>query len=218
MAAINQTSIEHLLLYAWIARIVERATLSIVVLLMAILLTIVLWKKIQSIDFSIAREEGQVSASVTFAMPVFLLLAVILFSYISFSHPISVKHDNSAVTSVVVANSKIDSSDPTTTFSVVGFSPSEDERLEASMALNALTKVSQDLQRLFQQGSFPTELKEHVERLSRIERALFSVKHQLAESGFTRDEISTCRAAISSNQSLSSRCQLYKQFTKGELE
>lgn len=218
METINQTGTEHLLLYTWIARMVERATLSVVIISMALLLTIILWKKIQSIDFSIAREEGQISASVTFAMPVFLLLTVILFAYISFSHPISVKHENSEVPGAVAEKGEDVSSGPADGFVLIGFAPSEDERLEASMALNALTKVSQDMQRALQQGSDATELKEQVARLSRIERALFAVKHQMAESGFTRDEINACRAAISSNQDLSPRCQLYKQFTKGELE
>lgn len=218
MDTINQTGADQLLLYTWIARMVERATLSIAIVLMALLLTIILWKKIQSIDFSIAREEGQISTSVTFAMPVFLLLTLILFAYISFSHPISVTRENSELAGAMHENGEVGSSRPSSKFVTVGFTPSEDERLDASMALNALTKVSQDLQRALQQGSVSTELNGYIARLSRIDRALFTFKAQMAESGFTRDEITACRAAINLNHDLSPRCQLYEQFTKGELE
>ncbi|MCH2163114.1 MAG: hypothetical protein MK098_00445 [Marinovum sp.] len=183
---------------------------------MALMLTVVLWKKIQSIDFSIAREEGQISASVTFAMPVFLLLTVILFAFISFSHPIQVEWKSGNVAAGADAPTEVASG--TNEFKVVGYSPSEDEQLQTALALNALTSVSRQLQQFAVQQTVDDELALHIERLARVDRALFSTKNQLAESGFTRNQITGCRADISSGAVLSPTCDRYKQMTKGELE
>lgn len=219
MDGISASDPDTLLLYTWLARVVERATLSLVIVSMALILTVVLWKKIQSIDFSVAREEGQISASITFAMPVFLLLTVILFAFISFSHPIQVewKSGNVAVGDSVPTEV---AGEPNggTEVKVVGYSPSEDEQLQNALALNALTSVSRQLQQFVAQQTIDEELARHIERLARVERALFSTKKQMAESGFTRDQITECRAAISSGEVLSPTCDRYKQMTRGELE
>ena len=152
-------------------------------------------------------------------MPVFLLLTVILFAFISFSHTIQVEWKSGNVAAGADAPTKIASgTNGSNEFKVVGYSPSEDEQLQTALALNALTNVSRQLQQFAVQHTVDYELAQHIERLARVDRALFSTKNQLAESGFTRDQITGCRADISSGAVLSPTCDRYKQMTKGEIE
>jgi len=70
-------------------RIAERALIVMIVLVATIYLMIALSRKIQKIKLDFDTSAGAAKASITVAMPVFLLLVLIIFSYVAFSTPVS---------------------------------------------------------------------------------------------------------------------------------
>lgn len=73
---------------AVLARLSERLVLLIVVVAVSLLLMAVLWKRYQKLAVSAQQGEQALQMQITFAMPVFLLLGLGLFSWVAFSHPI----------------------------------------------------------------------------------------------------------------------------------
>lgn len=226
MDILSQVQQQSLLTYTWLIRIAERMTISLVVVLVALLLTALMWKQAQKIDLAILREEGEFRSSVTFAMPVFLLLAIILFSYVSFSHPISVDFGSTNVQEQQTAN--VDGNDgesratvvgvPSGQVTLVGYSPADDETLKVVLALNALIEVERQLQASLIEGGEISSIGDQISRISRITRALFSHGFKLTDSGFPREKITECRAAIAGGAQLDSTCLLYQQMTRDSLQ
>ena len=71
-------------------RIGERIVLSLVVVLVALVVTAGFWRSIQKIDFQFGQDKISGAANVVLATPVFALLALIGFAWVSFSNPIAV--------------------------------------------------------------------------------------------------------------------------------
>lgn len=70
-------------------RIGERLALSLVVVVVALTVTLGFWRSIQRVDFNLGDKLGG-SARLVLATPVFALLALIGFAWVSFSNPITV--------------------------------------------------------------------------------------------------------------------------------
>lgn len=70
-------------------RIVERLTLTAVVLLVSAIVMVAFWRSVQRLDIEKAGSLG-LSGSVMFSTPVFVLLTLVGYAYVSLSHPISV--------------------------------------------------------------------------------------------------------------------------------
>lgn len=70
-------------------RIAERLTLSVVVLIIAIVVMVGFWRSVQKLDVAEGGKLG-IGGSFVFSTPVFVLLAIIGYAYVSLSHPISV--------------------------------------------------------------------------------------------------------------------------------
>lgn len=79
---------DEMFLYSWLSRISERLILSSIVITISIILIIAFWKSLQKIDFDIKSESNSIRANMVFATPIFVLLILVCFSLISFSHPI----------------------------------------------------------------------------------------------------------------------------------
>jgi hypothetical protein len=71
-------------------RIGERVLLSLVVVLVALVVTVGFWRSIQKVDFQLSKDKVSGAANVVLATPVFALLALIGFAWVSFSHPVAV--------------------------------------------------------------------------------------------------------------------------------
>jgi hypothetical protein len=71
-------------------RIGERLVISAVVILVCLVVTVGFWRSIQKLDFTFSRDKISGAANVVLATPVFALLALILFAWVSFSHPVTV--------------------------------------------------------------------------------------------------------------------------------
>lgn len=74
---------------AFALRIAERVALSLVVVVVALTVTLGFWRSIQRVDFDLGDKPGG-SARLVLATPVFALLALIGFAWVSFSNPITV--------------------------------------------------------------------------------------------------------------------------------
>ncbi len=70
-------------------RIAERLTLTAVVILVALVVMIGFWRTIQKINIS-QNEHFGLAGSVAFSTPVFVLLAIIGYAWVSLEHPIQV--------------------------------------------------------------------------------------------------------------------------------
>lgn len=75
-------------------RIAERLTLTGVVLIIALVVMIGFWRTVQELNVAEGGKLG-VAGSFVFSTPVFVLLAVIGYAYVSLSHPITVSPDTS---------------------------------------------------------------------------------------------------------------------------
>ena len=75
---------------AFAFRIGERIALSIVVILVALVVTAGFWRSIQKVDFTLSKAGTSGGGTFVLATPVFALLALIGFAWVSFAHPITV--------------------------------------------------------------------------------------------------------------------------------
>jgi hypothetical protein len=84
--------------YAFAFRIGERVAISLVIIIVSLVVTRGFWRSIQKVDFSVGQ--GPLTSGGTFmlATPVFALLALIGFAWVSFSHPVSVTVPQAATT------------------------------------------------------------------------------------------------------------------------
>ncbi len=79
---------DQLQTFSLAARVIERMTLSLIVILVALVLIVAFWKSLQKIDFTMSKDNNQLATSVVFATPIFILLIIVAFSYVTFSHPL----------------------------------------------------------------------------------------------------------------------------------
>ena len=84
------TELDSIIVYTFVARLGERFILSLVVISIALVSMIAFWRSVQRIDFSLSQDKLGSSASIAFATPLFVLLVVVGFAYISYAHPVSV--------------------------------------------------------------------------------------------------------------------------------
>lgn len=71
-------------------RMFERMTLTVAVIVVAIILMIGFWKSVQKIDLTQGGTLG-ITGSFVFSTPVFALLVIVGYAYVSLSHPIKVE-------------------------------------------------------------------------------------------------------------------------------
>jgi hypothetical protein len=75
---------------AFAFRIGERIALTVIVILVALVVTAGFWRSIQKVDFTLAKAGTSGGGTFVLATPVFALLALIGFAWVSFAHPIAV--------------------------------------------------------------------------------------------------------------------------------
>jgi hypothetical protein len=75
---------------AFAFRIGERIALTVVVILVALVVTAGFWRSIQKVDFTLSKAGTSGGGTLVLATPVFALLALIGLAWVSFAHPITV--------------------------------------------------------------------------------------------------------------------------------
>lgn len=76
---------------AFAARLAERFALSAVIVLAAAVIMVGFWRGMSRVDFDLSRDKLGASANIALATPVFALLALVGFAWVSFSHPITLE-------------------------------------------------------------------------------------------------------------------------------
>jgi hypothetical protein len=76
--------------YAFAFRIGERVAISLVIIIVSLVVTRGFWRSIQKVDFNVGQGALTGGGTLVLATPVFALLALIGFAWVSFSHPVSV--------------------------------------------------------------------------------------------------------------------------------
>ncbi|MDD9914934.1 MAG: hypothetical protein OXT01_09775 [Rhodospirillaceae bacterium] len=79
-------------------RIGERITLSALILIIAIIVMIAFWRSVQKIDFRITKENIGTGGSVLLGTPIFVLLTLVGYAFVSLSNPITVKTPTEEIT------------------------------------------------------------------------------------------------------------------------
>lgn len=79
-------------------RIGERVALSVIIVVLSCVVMIAFWRSIQRVDFQVSREKLGAAGSIVFSTPVFLLLALVGYTYVSLANPIAVDFKNQSVT------------------------------------------------------------------------------------------------------------------------
>ncbi|RMA41452.1 hypothetical protein [Rhodophyticola porphyridii] len=83
--------LEDVLAFAAMQRVAERAFIFLFVIILCGILVWAYRKAVQRIDFNISADKVGAGGVVVLAMPVFLLLVMVGFSYIVFSQPVTVR-------------------------------------------------------------------------------------------------------------------------------
>lgn len=71
-------------------RIAERVAISLIVILLGLVVSVAFWRSLQRIDFQLSREKLSGGGTVVLATPLFALIALIGFAWVSFSNPVAV--------------------------------------------------------------------------------------------------------------------------------
>ncbi len=124
------TEFDSIIVYSFVARLGERFILSLVVISVALVSMIAFWRSVQRVEFSLSQDKLGTSASIALATPLLVLLVVVGFAYISYSHPVSV--------TLPERSNKGTAAEPPLVTSLIGVAPASTSNLTRE----------QDLQRL----------------------------------------------------------------------
>lgn len=83
--------------WIFVFRMGERIALSIIIVTISIVVMIGFWRSLQKIDLQMSREKIGAGGTVVLGTPIFVLLALIGYAFISLSNPISLEKDRGAV-------------------------------------------------------------------------------------------------------------------------
>jgi hypothetical protein len=84
------TEVDQLAIYAFIARLTERFAMSLVIVTIAVIAMFAFWRSVQRVEFNLAQDKIGRSANIALATPLFVLLVLVGYAYVSFSHPVTV--------------------------------------------------------------------------------------------------------------------------------
>lgn len=87
---------DEIFAYSWLLRVLERTSLSLIIITVSIILIVAFWRSLQKIDFNIQNEKNTISTNIVFATPIFVLIILVFFSYVSFSHPIKIHNSDTS--------------------------------------------------------------------------------------------------------------------------
>jgi len=75
---------------AWTLRIVERFSLTGIIVICTIVLMVYFWKHVSKLDFNLKNLGEGNSANVVLATPILLLAILVTYSFVTFSHPLTI--------------------------------------------------------------------------------------------------------------------------------
>jgi hypothetical protein len=84
------TEVDKLAVYAFIARLTERFAMSLVIVTIAVIAMFAFWRSVQRVEFNLAQDKIGRSANIALATPLFVLLVLVGYAFVSFSHPVTV--------------------------------------------------------------------------------------------------------------------------------
>ena len=157
-----------------IVRIAERILLTFFFLVSAAVIMIAYRQKVQSIDVNLSADVGALKTSASLIMPVFILLSVILFSFVVLLHPINldIKEKDGEITSFV------------------GYGSTTEDRIDLSRALTRAIDTSFRLQRAREQ--IPDDLHHSVNALGEATTTFRRIRHELLSEIFDENVINEC--------------------------
>lgn len=128
---------EKIATWMLVGRIVERSTLICLVVVIAISIMIVFWRSVQRLQFDVMHKDMGIRGNFIFAMPVFILLILVGFTYVILAFPISASFSRDAQASL--------SNGESNTVTVRGTAPvnsssNEDARAQLAASIEAFQR------------------------------------------------------------------------------
>ena len=194
------------------ARVVERGIISATVLITALVFMVLMWEKIQKIDVNVGLEKNLVQTNLTFSMPIFLLLVLVGYGFVSFSNEISI---TSTSNKAVIADTGLPKKDtggksgpnkptgtvPTAEKVVVetgiysGFGDKPDEMVEILRAMNSLQQVTIETSLLEPKEGFVQVPESLVEELVRVNTTMRKLRFEYWNKISTPEVLNDCQLA-----------------------
>lgn len=204
---------------AILARIIERAALTFIVISSVILLMMLLRKKIQDVDLNIESKSGILKTSLSFSMPIFLLLVLVLFAFIAFSNPVKFDFQYSSVPSLPNIHSaesapstgtKLQKEAHNGSIMMVGYLADANDARTLILAINSYQKASEDLNVLLEAGETNIDkYKPHIGELYNVSRQIDIIRYKILEKMFGIDTINMCKGGkkLDMNASSAKKCK-----------
>ena len=176
-----------------IARLVERGVIVFVIVLVAVVLMLLMRRKIQNIDLALGTPEGTLKTTLSLSMPIFLLLLLVILSYISFTNP--VEFSMTQTSSVSSSDSKRFEKNAAVQNRItwVGHSESMNKKFLLIKSINTVMEIRNSLS----QDQTPIALQKTTERLSLALSELKDFRYDLIESSFSPQLRAKCLHWIS---------------------
>lgn len=140
-----------------LVRLSERVLLTVFFLVAASVIMLIYRHKIQDIDIDLSNQSGSLKTTASLAMPVFILLSLILYAFVVFSHPVSVNSSSVLTT----ANGDVLEQATQSTTAFLGYGSGEDEQRDFIRDLDAVVVASRQLRRL--SGTLPSSTTESLQ-------------------------------------------------------
>jgi hypothetical protein len=118
-------------------RIAERITLTMIIILLCFVVMIAFWRSIQRIEIQLSKEKLGAAGSVVLSTPVFMLLALVGYSYVSLSNPVAIDLGERKLVGVTHGASSTRSRDAPT-----GQAAADNTAFERQRATNAIRSVN----------------------------------------------------------------------------
>lgn len=167
MASAQTTDPDSEFRLALIVRVSERIGITVIIVSISLILLVAFWRSLQKVDFAFETEGGVTKANVILATPVFVLLILVGYAYVTFSFPMTLEAPQES--SVIAAENDPPNRNSARTFMFLG--GSEDGVLEFSQAVSTLLLVQEF-------GQFKDVAPLHQ---TRLERALNVIENARAD-------------------------------------
>lgn len=153
---------------AWLFRIAERGVLAVIIVFLSLAIIIVFRRSMQKIDFSIERNGSVSSANIMLATPIFVLLILVGYAYVTFSFPLETKNSPGAqVGEESLPNGRY----------MGGTRLSEGNELQISKAVSSVVFLVKSGLIKTDRPAFEKELAEAIERLEEL-RGDYVIRHK----------------------------------------
>ncbi|MEM9043970.1 MAG: hypothetical protein AAGC81_04690 [Pseudomonadota bacterium] len=188
----------------WAIRVGERVAMSILVVTGCVVYTVLFYKAFQTIRLKVGEGENALGISIVLSMPIFLLLTLILYAYVTLSNPISISRDQAVGAEVTETTASNETTSSSSTFSAFGAAGPTD----ALMELQLIEQIEKNLVKANQATTVP----ERAALLREVATLMLVEKRALLNIAYGSDFVLACGEADPTT--LEEDCQKVQEWLK----